>query len=99
MPERIARAVRVPAFAPLPGESLDVMVPPHFVALSDDIAAAHHVAATLPFSIRREAFIDDADLARAPSGVRRVHAPSRQDVACHDGTVPASGGWARTPVL
>ena len=73
MPERIRRLVYVNAFVPLPGESLNVMVPPHYVGLFDSIAAASHGAVMLPFPIWREAFINDADLALATSAFEQLN--------------------------
>jgi pimeloyl-ACP methyl ester carboxylesterase len=62
VPERLARLVYVNAFVPEPGQCLNDMVPPPFVALFDELAAAHGNALMLPFAIWREAFINDADL-------------------------------------
>ena len=73
MPERIRRLVYVNAFVPLPGESLNDMVPPHYVGLFDSIAAAGHGAVMLPFPIWREAFINDADLALATSAFEQLN--------------------------
>ena len=73
MPERIRRLVYVNAFVPLPGESLNDMVPPHYVGLFDSIAAASHGAVMLPFPIWREAFINDADLALATSAFEQLN--------------------------
>jgi pimeloyl-ACP methyl ester carboxylesterase len=67
IPDRLARLVYVNAFVPLDGESLNDMVPPHYVDLFDSVAAANDGAVTLPFPIWREAFINDADLALAQS--------------------------------
>ena len=67
MPERITRLIYVNAFVPNPGESLNDLVPPHYVGLFDQIAAANNGAVMLPFPIWREAFINDADLALAQS--------------------------------
>ena len=73
MPERIRRLVYVNAFVPLPGESLNDMVPPQYVALFDAVAAAGNGAVMLPFPIWREAFINDADLALATSAFERLN--------------------------
>jgi pimeloyl-ACP methyl ester carboxylesterase len=73
MPERIRRLVYVNAFVPLPGESLNDMVPPHYVGLFDSIAAASHGAVMLPFPIWREAFINDADLALATTAFGKLN--------------------------
>jgi pimeloyl-ACP methyl ester carboxylesterase len=61
VPERIARLVYWVAFVPLSGECLNDMVPPHYKALFDEIAAASGNAVMLPYPIWREAFINDAD--------------------------------------
>lgn len=63
--QRIRRLVYVNAFVPLNGECLNDMVPPHYKALFDSVAAASGNAVMLPFPIWREAFINDADLALA----------------------------------
>jgi len=60
--ERIGRLVYVNAFVPEPGESLSDLVPAHYVALFDNIAAANEGLTMLPFPIWREAFINDADM-------------------------------------
>jgi pimeloyl-ACP methyl ester carboxylesterase len=70
---RIRRLVYVNAFVPLPGESLNDMVPPHFVALFDQIAEANRGAVTLPFPIWREAFINDGDLALATTAYEHLN--------------------------
>lgn len=62
---RIRRLVYWNAFVPLDGECLNDLVPPHYKALFDGIAAASDGAVMLPFPIWREAFINDADLALA----------------------------------
>lgn len=59
--ERIRRLVYVNAFVPLDGQSLNDMVPPHYLGMFDAIAAANNNAVMLPFEIWREAFINDAD--------------------------------------
>ena len=64
-PERVTRLVYVNAFVPNPGESLNDMVPPMYVAMFDQIAGASNGAVVLPFPIWRDAFINDADLALA----------------------------------
>ncbi|WP_090140320.1 alpha/beta fold hydrolase [Limnohabitans sp. DM1] len=72
-PERIARLVYVNAFVPNPGESLTDLVPPIYVGLFDQIAAANNGALTLPFPIWRESFINDADLALATSAYEQLN--------------------------
>ncbi|OYU84465.1 MAG: alpha/beta hydrolase [Burkholderiales bacterium PBB5] len=73
VPERLQRLVYVNAFVPQPGECLNDMVPPHYVALFDQIAAAQGGAVMLPFPIWREAFINDADLALAESAFAQLN--------------------------
>ena len=59
---RIARLVYWNAFVPNDGESLNSMVPPHYRALFDQIAAASgDNSVMLPYPIWREAFMNDAD--------------------------------------
>lgn len=65
VPERIRRLVYWNAFVPLNGECLNDMVPPHYKAMFDGIAAANQNAVMLPYPIWREAFINDADAALA----------------------------------
>ena len=73
VPERIRRLVYVNAFVPLPGESLNDLVPPQYVGMFDAIAAANNGAVTLPFEIWRDVFINDADLALARSSYARLN--------------------------
>jgi pimeloyl-ACP methyl ester carboxylesterase len=62
MPDRIRRLVYWNAFVPHDGESLNDMVPPHYVELFDQISAQlGDGSVVLPFPIWREAFINDAD--------------------------------------
>jgi len=70
---RLARLVYVNAFVPMPGESLNDLVPPHYKGLFDAVAAANHQAVMLPFEIWREAFINDADLGLAQSAFARLN--------------------------
>jgi pimeloyl-ACP methyl ester carboxylesterase len=64
--ERIRRLVYWNAFVPNNGESLNDMVPPHYVALFDTIAAERgDGSVVLPFPIWRDTFINDADLETA----------------------------------
>jgi pimeloyl-ACP methyl ester carboxylesterase len=72
-PERVSRLVYVNAFVPNPGESLNDMVPPLYVQMFDQIAAASNGAVVLPFPIWREAFINDADLALATSAYEKLN--------------------------
>jgi len=70
---RIRRLVYVNAFVPLPGQSLNDMVPPHYVTMFDAVAAANQGAVMLPFEIWREAFINDADLALARASFEKLN--------------------------
>ncbi|MGV7216194.1 alpha/beta fold hydrolase [Bradyrhizobium sp. UFLA05-112] len=63
VPERIRRLIYWNAFVPNNGESLNDMVPPHYLGLFEAIAAERgDGSVVLPFPIWREAFINDADL-------------------------------------
>ncbi|WFU41538.1 alpha/beta hydrolase [Bradyrhizobium sp. CB82] len=63
VPERIRRLIYWNAFVPNDGESLNDMVPPHYLGLFEAIAAERgDGSVVLPFPIWREAFINDADL-------------------------------------
>jgi pimeloyl-ACP methyl ester carboxylesterase len=66
VPGRIRRLVYWNAFVPKDGESVNDMLPPQYVELFDSIAADRgDGAVVLPFSIWREAFMNDADLGTA----------------------------------
>lgn len=65
LPQRLRRLIYWNAFVPQDGECLNDMVPPHYTALFDQIAAAGQGAVMLPYPIWREAFINDADAALA----------------------------------
>jgi pimeloyl-ACP methyl ester carboxylesterase len=71
--ERVKRLIYVNAFVPMPGESLNNLVPPMYVGLFDQIASANNNAVMLPFPIWREAFINDADLALATSAFKKLN--------------------------
>jgi pimeloyl-ACP methyl ester carboxylesterase len=73
VPQRIRRLVYVNAFVPLNGQCLNDMVPPHYKALFDGVAAANGNAVMLPYPIWREAFINDADAALAESSYARLN--------------------------
>lgn len=73
VPDRIRRLVYWNAFVPLDGQCLNDMVPPHYVAMFDQIAAASRNAVVLPYPIWREAFINDADAALAESSYARLN--------------------------
>jgi len=60
---RIRRLVYWNAFVPSNGQCLNDMVPPHYAAMFDQIAAERgDGSVVLPFPIWREVFINDADL-------------------------------------
>ena len=66
VPERVRRLVYWNAFVPNNGECLNDMVPPHYVAQFEKIAAERgDGSVVLPFPIWREAFINDVDLEMA----------------------------------
>ncbi|MEZ5714647.1 MAG: alpha/beta fold hydrolase [Paracoccaceae bacterium] len=68
VPARLRRLIYWNAFVPNTGESLNDMVPPHYVALFDSVAAASgDNGVMLPPPIWREAFFNDgsADQAQA----------------------------------
>lgn len=66
VPDRVRRLVYWNAFVPNNGESLNDMVPPHYVGLFDTIATERgDGSVVLPFPIWREAFINDVDLETA----------------------------------
>lgn len=73
VPERIRRLVYWNAFVPLSGECLNDMVPPHYRALFDAVAAQNGQAVMLPYPIWREAFINDADAALAQSSYAQLN--------------------------
>lgn len=75
-PQRIRRLVYWNAFVPNDGEALNDMVPPHYVALFDQLsAAAGDGSVMLPYPIWREAFINDADenLAKSSYALLNAH--------------------------
>ena len=66
VPDRIRRLVYWNAFVPNNDESINDMLPPHYVKLFESIAHERgDDSVVLPFSIWREAFINDADLETA----------------------------------
>src|SRR5262249_58437447 len=65
-PDRIRRLVYWNAFVPNDGESLNDMLPPQYVELFETIAGERgDGSVVLPFSIWREAFMNDADIETA----------------------------------
>ena len=70
--DRVKRLVFWNAFVPNPGESLNDMVPPHYVGLFDSIANQDG-SVLLPFPIWREAFINDADADLAKSSYEKLN--------------------------
>jgi pimeloyl-ACP methyl ester carboxylesterase len=74
VPERIRRLVYWNAFVPRDGESVNDMLPPQYVELFESIAEARgDGGVVLPFSIWREAFINDADLDTAQRTYRLLN--------------------------
>lgn len=74
VPERIRRLVYWNAFVPNDGESLNDLVPPHYVALFDDVAAASpDNSVMLPYPIWREVFINDASDEEARTAYERLN--------------------------
>lgn len=72
--ERIRRLIYWNAFVPNDGESLNDMVPPHYVALFDEISAASpDNSVMLPYPIWREAFINDASGELAQSSYDKLN--------------------------
>jgi len=71
VPNRIRRLVYWNAFVPNDGESLNDMLPPQYVELFEHIAIGRgDGSVVLPFTIWREAFINDADLDTAQRAFR-----------------------------
>lgn len=70
--DRIRRLVYWNAFVPNDGESVNDMVPPHYVEMFDALTAADG-SVELPFEIWREAFINDADLALAREAYAKLN--------------------------
>jgi pimeloyl-ACP methyl ester carboxylesterase len=71
--KRPRRLVYINAFVPLKGQSLNDMVTPDYAAAFAAIAEANNGAILLPFEIRRENFINDADIALARSTYDRLN--------------------------
>jgi len=99
VPERIRRLVYWNAFVPYDGEALNDLVPPHYVGLFDEIAAASaDNSVMLPYPIWREAFINDAgeDEARAAYETLNPHpyATFTDKIALK--TNPAANGLAKS---
>ncbi|USA54348.1 alpha/beta hydrolase [Acinetobacter sp. C32I] len=72
IPLRIRRVVYANAFVPFPNECLNDMAPAQYKALFDPMAKANHNAVSLPFSVWRECFMNDADEALAKSTFQRL---------------------------
>jgi pimeloyl-ACP methyl ester carboxylesterase len=73
-PGRIRRLVYWNAFVPTNGQSLNDMIPPHYVGLFDEIEKQRgDGSVVLPFPIWREAFINDADAALAKSAYDKLN--------------------------
>jgi len=74
LPDRIRRLVYWNAFVPNSGESLVDMLPPELARMFDSMSAERRDGAiVLPFSIWREAFINDADLDTAERAYRALN--------------------------
>ncbi|PHP68637.1 alpha/beta hydrolase [Zhengella mangrovi] len=74
VPDRIRRLVYWNAFVPNNGECLNDMVPPHYVALFDQVSAqSGDNSVVLPYPIWREAFINDAPADLAQSAYDRLN--------------------------
>lgn len=75
IPTRLQRLIYWNAFVPNNGESLNDMVPPHYVALFDAISAENpDNSVMLPFPIWREAFINDGSVELAQSAYNQLNA-------------------------
>ena len=75
VPERIHRLIYWNAFVPNGGECLNDMVPPHYVGLFDSISSeSSDNSVMLPFSIWREAFINDGSLEEAEFAYGKLNA-------------------------
>ncbi|MGV0910726.1 alpha/beta fold hydrolase [Martelella sp. FOR1707] len=73
-PSRIRRLIYWNAFVPNDGEALTDMVPPHYSALFDQLAAASgDNSVTLPYPIWREAFINDASAELAEESYNKLN--------------------------
>ena len=73
-PERIRRLIYWNAFVPNDGESLNDMVPPHYVELFEQIAAEiGDGSVVMPYPIWREAFMNDADAELSQSACDRLN--------------------------
>ena len=71
IPQRIRRLVYWNAFVPQIGDSLNDLVPPHYVELFQQLVAEDGGVA-LPFEIWREAFINDGTLEQAQSAYEKL---------------------------
>lgn len=67
VPQRLTRLVYWNAFVPLNGECLNDMVPAHYTAMFEPMAASAGNAVMLPFPVWREVFVNDADMRLAES--------------------------------
>lgn len=71
---RIRRLVYWNAFVPSNGQSLNDLIPPHYVGMFDQIAAERgDGSVVLPFPVWREAFINDGDLDLAKRAYDRLN--------------------------
>ncbi len=69
----IKRLVYFSAFVPLPGESLNDMVPPYYTELFNGIVQDDG-SVMIPFNIWRETFINDSDIKLAKNSYQKLNA-------------------------
>ena len=72
IPTKVRRLVYWNAFVPNGGESLNDMVPPHYVELFDELRQPDG-SVTLPFTVWRDAFINDESLELAQSAFDKLN--------------------------
>ena len=72
LPSRVRRLVYWNAFVPNKGESVDDMVPAHYVELFNQLEQEDG-SVSLPFAIWREAFINDASLELAEAAFNKLN--------------------------
>ncbi|MFT4564297.1 MAG: pimeloyl-ACP methyl ester carboxylesterase [Gammaproteobacteria bacterium] len=72
IPSKVRRLVYWNAFVPNDGESLNDMVPPHYVELFNELEKPDG-SVSLPFAIWREAFINDASVELAQSAFDQLN--------------------------
>ena len=75
LPKAIRRLVYWNAFVPNDGESLNDLVPPHYVGMFDQIAeASGDNSVMLPWPIWRDLFMNDADVEMAQAAYESLNA-------------------------